>query len=46
MAIQVSIEGANKGCPKCGAELVIDDTSNVVYCEANPDHYRSDVSEA
>lgn len=27
-------------CPKCGSRLVIDDTSGLVYCEADSSHYR------
>ena len=31
-------------CARCGGRLVIDDTSDVVYCEEDSDHYRTDVN--
>ena len=32
-------------CPKCDGVLVLDDTSRLVYCERNPDHFRFTLNE-
>lgn len=33
-----------KTYPQCDGRLVLDDTSNTIYCESNPDHFREEGS--
>lgn len=36
----VETKTAIERCPKCSGRLVLDDTSGIIYCEADPDHFR------